>query len=182
MPAPAHAALWRRSFLGSVGERWTAADDADELLDLPLAQIDDVAVDFVRGAAAGHQLHQRAPALGDRRGEPVPGGTRARQALLRCTRARGARPRVFRWSPRSCIFSAAFCSTACGEAPVRAVRSASSVAARRAQARSRDPVNPRDGGAHPRSWAYFSPLLELQKLVGDAAGIDLVGAATAPLA
>src|SRR5580658_2746895 len=52
--------------LRAVSERRSASHNAQKLVDLTLPQIDDVAVDFVRGAATGHQLHQRAPARGDR--------------------------------------------------------------------------------------------------------------------
>ncbi len=50
-----------------VRDRGSAAHDIDQLADLMLADMNDVTIDVVRGAAAGHQLHQGAPALGDGR-------------------------------------------------------------------------------------------------------------------
>jgi len=58
--------------LRRVGERRCPAKDPEQLRHLPLAQIDDVTVDFVRSPAAGHEFHQGAPALGDRAGDIRP--------------------------------------------------------------------------------------------------------------
>src|SRR5580658_1083678 len=51
--------------LRSVGHRRRASENIHQLPDLVLPHMNDVAIHLIRGAAAGHQLHQCAPALGD---------------------------------------------------------------------------------------------------------------------
>src|SRR6267378_3999963 len=82
----------------------------------------------------------------------------------------------FSMVPRIWIFSAAFCSTASGESPVRAARSAAKVAAKeRATSISRSKISSRRRRA---SWSMglLQTALELQQFIGDPAGVDLVGA------
>src|SRR5258708_10827835 len=74
------------------------------------------------------------------------------------------------------IFSAGVCSTASGESPVRAARSAAKFAAKeRATSISRSKTSSRRRRA---SWSMglLQPAFELQQFIGDPAGVDLVGA------
>src|ERR1700733_626366 len=65
--------------LGVVGDRRAAAHNVDQLPDLVLAHMDDVAVDFVGIAAAGHEFHQLAPAFHDGGCKSGARGTRAQR-------------------------------------------------------------------------------------------------------
>src|SRR6202451_2912486 len=68
--------------LGGVGERCGAAHDTEKLLQLVLARVDDVAVHLIRRAASGHELHERAPALRNGRGQAgLARDARTRQVL-----------------------------------------------------------------------------------------------------
>src|ERR1700749_3123064 len=62
-----------------VRDRRAAANDVDQLTDLGLAHMGDVGIDFIGIAAAGHDIHQTAPAFHD-------GGcnSRARRARAQC--------------------------------------------------------------------------------------------------
>src|SRR5258708_24242445 len=74
------------------------------------------------------------------------------------------------------IFSAGVCSTASGESPVRAARSAAKFAAKeRATSISRSKTSSKRRRA---SWSMglLQPAFELQQIMGDPAGVDLVGA------
>src|SRR5271154_6620522 len=48
-----------------VGDGRTAAHDIDQLANLVLPNMNDIAVHFVRAAASGHEGQQRAPPLHD---------------------------------------------------------------------------------------------------------------------
>src|ERR1700760_2860923 len=59
-----------------VGDRRAAAHDVDQLTDLMLTHMNDVAVDFIGVAAPCHELHELAPSLNDRGGNSGVRGAR----------------------------------------------------------------------------------------------------------